>query len=39
MQPETFSRVLARLREAGAIEVEGDRIRIRDPRRLRAILE
>ncbi|MFP4561178.1 MAG: Crp/Fnr family transcriptional regulator [Thiohalorhabdus sp.] len=39
IQPETFSRVLGRLRETGAIDVEGDRIRILDPRRLHAILE
>ena len=34
IQPETFSRVLGRLREDGAIEVAGETIRIRDPRRL-----
>ncbi|MFA9459610.1 Crp/Fnr family transcriptional regulator [Thiohalorhabdus sp. Cl-TMA] len=39
IQPETFSRVLGRLREAGAIEVEGDRIRIRDSERLQEILK
>lgn len=34
VQPETFSRVLSRLRESGAIEVEGDTIRIRKPEKL-----
>lgn len=39
IQPETFSRVLGRLRESGAIEVEGDTIRIRDREGLHHDLE
>jgi CRP-like cAMP-binding protein len=39
IQPETFSRVLGRLRESGAIEVAGDTIRIQDPERLHHDLE
>lgn len=34
IQPETFSRVLSRLRETGALEVEGDTIRILEPEKL-----
>ncbi|HKJ72217.1 MAG TPA: Crp/Fnr family transcriptional regulator, partial [Gammaproteobacteria bacterium] len=39
IQPETFSRVLGRLREGGAIEVAGDTVRILDPERLHHDLE
>ncbi len=39
VQPETFSRVLGRLREAGAILVDGDRVRIQDADRLHDVLE
>jgi CRP-like cAMP-binding protein len=38
VQPETFSRVLSRLRQAGAIEVERDRIRLQDPEGLAQFL-
>ncbi|MEF8792895.1 Crp/Fnr family transcriptional regulator [Thiohalorhabdus sp.] len=34
IQPETFSRILSRLRETGAIEVAGDTIRILEPDKL-----
>lgn len=36
---ETFSRVLAKFRDEGAIEVEGATIRLRDPLRLQAAIE
>jgi CRP-like cAMP-binding protein len=36
VQPETFSRVLARLRQEGVITVAGDRIDVLAPERLRA---
>jgi CRP-like cAMP-binding protein len=39
VQPETFSRVLGRLRQGGVIAVEGDRIRVLDPEALRASAE
>ncbi|MDR5866814.1 Crp/Fnr family transcriptional regulator [Halomonas koreensis] len=38
MTPETLSRLLARLREAGVIEVERHRLVVRDERELRAYL-
>lgn len=39
VQPETFSRVLTRLRSQGVVAVEGERIRILDPKRLRGFRE
>jgi len=39
IQPETFSRVLGRLREGGTIEVAGDTIRILEPEGLHHDLE
>jgi hypothetical protein len=39
MKPETLSRILRHLSDAGVIEVEGRELRIPDARRLRGVLD